>query len=75
MKKTTIAFLGLTALFALASCKQETLSVDTETTFTVKAAELTPKTIQEFVTATGTAFPIRDVQLKTEQAGRYVLHV
>jgi membrane fusion protein (multidrug efflux system) len=74
VKKTTIAFLSLAALLALSSCKQETLSVDTETTITVKAAELKPKAIQEFVTATGTAFPIRDVQLKTEQAGRYLLH-
>jgi len=74
VKKTTIAFLGLSALLAFSGCKQETLSVDTETTITVKAIELKPKAIQEFVTATGTAFPIRDVQLKTEQAGRYLLH-
>lgn len=74
MKKTTVAFVSLAALLALWSCKQETLTVDTETTITVKAAELKPKAIQEFVTATGTAFPIRDVQLKTEQAGRYLLH-
>ena len=74
MKKTTIAFFSLATLLVLWSCKQETLNVDTETTITVKAAELKPKAIQEFVTATGTAFPIRDVQLKTEQAGRYLLH-
>jgi RND family efflux transporter MFP subunit len=74
VKKTTVAFVSLAALLALWSCKQETLTVDTETTITVKAAELKPKAIQEFVTATGTAFPIRDVQLKTEQAGRYLLH-
>lgn len=73
VKKTTVAFVSLAALLALWSCKQETLTVDTETTITVKAAELKPKAIQEFVTATGTAFPIRDVQLKTEQAGRYLL--
>lgn len=74
MKKTTVAFVSLATLLTLWSCKQETLTVDTETTITVKAAELKPKAIQEFVTATGTAFPIRDVQLKTEQAGRYLLH-
>jgi hypothetical protein len=38
VKKTTIAFLSLAALLAFWSCKQETLSVDTETTITVKAA-------------------------------------
>ena len=74
VKKTTIAFFSLATLLVLWSCKQETLNVETETTITVKAAELKPKAIQEFVTATGTAFPIRDVQLKTEQAGRYLLH-
>jgi membrane fusion protein (multidrug efflux system) len=75
VKKTTIAFFSLATLLVLWSCKQETLNVETETTITVKAAELKPKAIQEFVTATGTAFPIRDVQLKTEQAGRYLLHI
>jgi membrane fusion protein (multidrug efflux system) len=75
MKKTPLIFLGLTALLSLWSCRQETLSVETETTIPVKAPELQPKAIQEFVTATGTAFPIRDVELKTEQAGRYLLKV
>jgi membrane fusion protein, multidrug efflux system len=74
LKKTTIVFFGLAALLAFSSCKEETLSVNTESTIPVKAPELQPKAIQEFVTATGTAFPIRDVQLKTEQAGRYLLH-
>lgn len=74
MKKTMIVLFGLAALLALASCKEEPLSVNVESTIPVKAAELKPKAIQEFVTATGTAFPIRDVQLKTEQAGRYLLH-
>jgi len=74
VKKMTIAFLSFSALLGLWSCKQEALNVETDTTIPVKAAELQPKAIQEFVTATGTAFPIRDVQLKTEQAGRYLLH-
>jgi RND family efflux transporter MFP subunit len=73
VKKTPIVLLVLAAVLALASCKEEPLSVNVESTIPVKAAELKPKAIQEFVTATGTAFPIRDVQLKTEQAGRYLL--
>jgi RND family efflux transporter MFP subunit len=74
VKKTIIALFGLAALLAFASCKEEPLTVNAESTIPVKAAELKPKAIQEFVTATGTAFPIQDVQLKTEQAGRYILH-
>lgn len=74
MKKTICALLGLAALLALAGCKEEAVNVATESTVPVKAAELKPKAIQEFITATGTAFPTADVQLKTEQAGRYKLH-
>jgi len=73
VKKTICALLGLAALLALASCKEEAVNVNTESTIPVKAAELKAKAIQEFVTATGTAFPMADVQLKTEQAGRYKL--
>jgi RND family efflux transporter MFP subunit len=74
VKKTICALLGLAALLALASCKEEAVNVATESIIPVKAAELKAKPIQEFVTATGTAFPMADVQLKTEQAGRYKLH-
>ena len=73
MNKTLGALFGLAALLTLASCKEEALNVATESTIPVKAAELKPKAIQEFVTATGTAFPAADILLKTEQAGRYRL--
>jgi len=75
MKKKMILFLSIAFLAMLVSCKEENLSVDTESTIPVKAAELQPKSIQEFVTATGTAFAIREVLLKTEQTGRYLLHI
>jgi membrane fusion protein (multidrug efflux system) len=74
VKKIFGAFFGMAALLALAGCKEEAVNVATESTIPVKAAELKSKAIQEFVTATGTAFPMADVTLKTEQAGRYVLH-
>ncbi|MBM3295262.1 MAG: efflux RND transporter periplasmic adaptor subunit [Candidatus Aminicenantes bacterium] len=61
------------AVLLLPGCREERLSVDTESTIPVKAEELKAKGIQEFVTATGTAFAVRDVPLKTEQAGRYRL--
>jgi len=74
VKKAALLISSLAAVLALASCREESLSVETESTIPVKTAELATRTIQEFVTATGTAFAIREVQLKTEQAGRYLLH-
>ncbi len=75
MKNVKIFVLILAALAVLSACKEESLSVDTETTIPVRTAELIPKSIREYVTATGTAFAIQEMELKTEQAGRYTLKV
>jgi membrane fusion protein, multidrug efflux system len=73
VRTKTISYSALAAVLLLAACKQERMSIDTSSTIPVRISELKPKSIQEVVTATGTAFPIKDLQLKTEQAGRYRL--
>ena len=71
--KTFASVLALAAVPFLAACKRETMSIETSSTIPVRTAVVEPKLIQEVVTATGTASPTSDVQLKTEQAGRYRL--
>jgi RND family efflux transporter MFP subunit len=73
VKKTFILVLGAAVLLSLAGCKEEAVSLASESTIPVKTLELKTKSIQEFVTATGTALAVREVQLKTEQSGRYLL--
>ncbi len=75
MKTNVCGFFILAALLFLTACKQEPMAIDASSTIPVRISELKPKPIQDVVTATGTAYPIRDLQLKTEQAGRYELLV
>jgi membrane fusion protein (multidrug efflux system) len=73
MKRNTLIVLGLALAVFSAACKQERMSIDTATTIPVRTVEVQPKSIQEVLTATGTAYPVSDLQLKTEQAGYYRL--
>jgi len=73
VKKRSLILLILTVLASGTACKQEPTSIETSSTIPVRVSELAPKSIQEVVTATGTAFPVRDLSLSTEQAGRYQL--
>jgi RND family efflux transporter MFP subunit len=73
VKRKHLILLGLALLALGTACKQETMSIETSSTIPVRVSELAPKSIQEVVTATGTAYPIRDLSLSTEQAGRYQL--
>jgi len=74
VRTKSLAFtLALAAALSLAACKQERMSIDTASTIPVRVSELKPKPIQEVVTVTGTAYAVSDLQLKTEQAGRYQL--
>jgi len=73
VRTKTIVFASLAALLLLAACKQERMAIDTSSTIPVRTSELNPKPIQEVITVTGTAFPISDIELKTEQAGQYRL--
>ena len=73
MRRHSLISLGLAVLALGTACKQESMSIETSSTIPVRVSELAPKSIQEVVTATGTALPIRDLSLSTEQAGRYEL--
>lgn len=73
MNKRSLILLGLAVLALGTACKQESMSIAASSTIPVRVSELAPKSIQEVVTATGTAYPIRDLNLATEQAGRYEL--
>ena len=73
MRKNVFILVGLALLAFGAACERETMSIETSSTIPVRVSELAPQSIQETVTATGTAFPVRDLSLSTEQAGRYQL--
>lgn len=73
MRHLSLISLGLAFLALGTACKQESMSIETSSTIPVRVSELAPRSIQETVTATGTAFPVRDLSLSTEQAGRYEL--
>ena len=68
------AFFGiLLSLLLLTGCQQERMTEQADTTIPVRVTEVDKTSIQEFVTATGTAFAIKETILKTEQAGKYAL--
>jgi membrane fusion protein, multidrug efflux system len=73
VKRQSLVLLGLAFLALGTACKQERMAIDTSSTIPVRVAEVQPKPIQEVLTATGTAYPVSDLQLKTEQAGFYRL--
>lgn len=75
MRTKIFFYPALAAVLLLAACKQERMAVDTSSTIPVRTSELKPKSIQDVLTATGTAYPISDLQMKIEQAGRYHLRV
>jgi RND family efflux transporter MFP subunit len=49
------------------------MTEQTDTTIPVRVMEVKKSSIQEFVTATGTVYAVKETILKTEQAGRYTL--
>ena len=77
MKKVTSGFnfffLVLISLLVLSGCQQERMTDQTDTTIPVRVMEVEKSSIQQFVTATGTVYAVKETVLKTEQAGRYML--
>jgi RND family efflux transporter MFP subunit len=76
MKKVTsgfIFFIILIFILVLSGCRQERMTEQTDTTIPVRVMEVKKSSIQEFVTATGTVYAVKETILKTEQAGRYTL--
>ncbi|MGB2765222.1 MAG: efflux RND transporter periplasmic adaptor subunit [Candidatus Aminicenantaceae bacterium] len=76
MKKVTsgfIFFIILISLLVLSGCQQERITAQTDTTIPVRVMEVKKSSIQEFVTATGTVYAVKETIIKTEQAGQYTL--
>jgi len=76
MKKVTSAFIFFIialSLLILSGCQQERMTEQTDTTIPVRVMEVEKSSIQEFVTATGTVYAVKETMLLTEQAGRYTL--
>ena len=76
MKKVTSGFfffIILISFLVLSGCQQERMTSQTETTIPVRVMAVKKSSIQEFVTATGTVYAVKETILKTEQAGRYML--
>ena len=76
MKKITsgfIFFIILISLVVLSGCQQERTTAQTDTTIPVRVMAVKKSSIQQFVTATGTVYAVKETILKTEQAGRYTL--
>ena len=78
MKKAIPGFDGITIcilvfLLMMAGCQQERMSTETDSTIPVRAEEVAKSSIQEFVSATGTVYAVKETIITTEQAGEYTL--
>jgi RND family efflux transporter MFP subunit len=71
----TIIFAMLTPMLLLSSCKQPDMEVDTTIEVPVGVIEVTSSTIEEFVSTTGTVYPLKEVTLSSEITGEYMLQV
>lgn len=78
MKKITSAFIFFIiaiSLLVLSGCQQERMTAQADTTIPVRVMQVEKSFIQEFVTATGTVYAVKETILSTEQAGRYTLRL
>ena len=70
-KSTLLAFM-IVALI-LTSCKQPDMEVNTTIEVPVGVFEATTSSIEEFVSTTGTVYPLKEVTLISEITGEYFL--
>ncbi len=74
MKNIRIISLAiLSAGILLSSCKQPDTSVTTSIEVPVGVMEVNTSSIEEFINTTGTVFPMKEVSLNSEMAGKYIL--
>jgi RND family efflux transporter MFP subunit len=74
MKKTRLLFAILTAALVIGhSCKQPDLNVETSIEVPVGVVEVDTSSLEEFINTTGTVYPIKEVSLESEMAGKYQL--
>lgn len=70
MKRLTFLLLGAT-LFA--ACDDKKADLNKDIAVQVSVEEITPKSIEKYISTTGTVEPIKTVDLKSEVAGKYHL--
>jgi membrane fusion protein, multidrug efflux system len=76
MKRTISSVIPLLSLLLLLySCKQPSLDVSTTIEVPVSVIEVETSSIEEFIHATGTVYPLQEVTLTAEMAGKYRLQM
>lgn len=70
-----IALACITAAFLVYSCKKPTMEVSSNIEVPVGVIEVSTSSIEEFVNTTGTVYPMEEVILSSEMAGKYQLQV
>ncbi len=74
MKQILILSLALiTPLMLMTSCKQPDMEVDNTIEVPVGVIEVSTSTIEEFVSTTGSVYPLKEVTLISEVTGEYML--
>lgn len=68
----TFLFSGLIIL-ALNGCKTQQPDAETEVAVPVSVLDVRPSSIEEFIETNGTVYPTREVELKSEMSGKYLL--
>lgn len=72
MKRLAFLLLGAT-LFA--SCDDKKADLNKDIAIQVSVKEIVPKSIEKYISTTGTVEPIKTVDLKSEVAGKYQLQI
>lgn len=76
MKEIRCAFMAFAiAALLLSSCKQPDMEVNTTIEVPVGVIEVSTSSIEEFVSTTGSVYPLKDVTLSSEIAGEYRLQI
>lgn len=73
--KTSAKILALTGLIALifTSCNQSDISLSTNIEVPVGVIEVSKSSIEEFISTTGTVYPLKEVSISSEITGEYKL--
>ncbi len=69
---TRITFIVILAIF-LASCNNDGKDLNKDISVPVSVMEITPGSIEEYISTTGTVNPVKEVNLKSEISGSYTL--
>lgn len=70
MKRIAIIFL---ATLFLASCDDEGKDLTKDISVPVSVTEITPSSLEEYISTTGTVNPVKEVTIKSDISGRYQL--